>query len=273
MFRRFLLSLAVISLAAWCAISIACAGSSSKSNCTGGPYNVVGNWQLTVTQNGGAPVTTYGAIDSAGLSLFFDNSSLTGTGDTYQMPTITGSCSFSGNMTNYAQPGGPRSGQSTTYTAKGSVTSATAINGTYSGSTNSGTFSAATFSPLAGTLGAITGSKTGQVAGQLNNQSVLLPNLVFSPTGTGASMSFNSTSNTTCNVTGTFTQVGTANVFDVSITFTSTGGGGCALAGTFSGLGFQSNSDYFGFNANNPADTYLYANLLASSNTFVLEIY
>jgi hypothetical protein len=273
MFRRFLLSLAVISLVAWCAISIACGGSSSKSNCTGGPYDVVGNWQLTVTQNGGAPITTYGAIDSAGLSLFFDNSSLTGTGDTYQMPTITGSCSFSGNMTNYAQPGGPRSGQSTTYTAKGSVTSATAINGTYSGSTNSGTFSAATFSPLAGTLGAITGSKTGQVAGQLNNQSVLLPNLVFSPTGTGASMSFNSTSNTTCNVTGTFTQVGTANVFDVSITFTSTGGGGCALAGTFTGLGFQSNSDYFGFNANNPADTYLYANLLASSNTFVLEIY
>lgn len=273
MFRRFLLFLAAMSLAAWCALSIGCGSSSKKNTCTGGPYNVVGNWQLTVNQNGGASTTAYGAIDSAGLALFFDNSSLTGSGDTYQLPTITGTCSVSGKMTSYAQPGGPRNGQSTTYTAAGNVTSATALNGTYSASSASGTFSAATFSPLPGAVAAISGSKTGQVSGELNNQSVLLPNLLFSATGSGASMSFNSTSNSNCNVTGTFTQVGSANVFDVSMTFTSTGGIGCALSGTFSGIGFQSTSDYFNFNQSNPADTYLYADILASNNTFVMEIF
>jgi hypothetical protein len=272
MFRNFFLPLTVISLAAWCAVTIACGSSNKSTSCTGGPYNVVGDWQVSV-QSGSQSVTGYGAIDSAGLALFFDNSASTGnSGDTLELPTVTGSCAFSGNITDYEEPGGLSSGQSTTDSVQGNVTSATALNGTFTGSNGSGTFTAATFSPLTGSVSAVTGSKTGVVQGTVNSQSVLLP-LTFSATGTGDSMSFTSSISQNCNAAGTFTQVGTANVFDVSITFTSTGGIGCALPGTFTGIGFESNSDYFNINGNNPADTYLNADILASSNTFVMEIF
>lgn len=218
-------------------------------------------------------MTGYGAIDSTGLALFFDNSLSTGnTGDTVELPTITGTCSFSGNIVDYEEPGGPFSGQSVSDTAQGNVTSATALNGTFTGTSSSGTFSAAPFSPLTGSVSAVTGSKTGEVEGAVNDLPVLL-SLTFSASGTGASMSFTSNNNLICNVTGTFTQVGTSNVFDVSVTFTSTGSPGCALTGTFSGLGFESSSDYFFFNGNNTADTYLYADILDSTNTFVMEIF
>ena len=272
MSRKFCLSLFVISLAAWCALTIACGGGSSNktTTCTGGPYNVVGDWKIT-TQSGGGSVTGYGAIDSAGLALFFDNSLSTGnTGDTVELPTISGSCSFSGNIIDYEEPGGPFSGQSVSDTAQGNVTSATALNGTFSGTGSSGTFSAATFSPLTGTVGVVTGSKNGEVQGAINGQPILLP-LGFSASGTGDSMSFTG-SNQVCSATGTFTQVGTANVFDVSITFTTTGSTACALTGTFTGIGFESSTDYFGIHGN-ATDTYLYADILASGNTFVMEIF
>lgn len=274
MFRKFVFSVGAISLLAWCALTIACGNSSSKStSCTGGPYNAVGNWQIIVNQTNGGSVTGYGAIDSAGLALFFDNSVTSGTGDTLQMPTLTGACSFTGNITDFAEPGGPFSGQTITDAAQGNMTSATALTGTFSGNGSSGNFSAAVFSPLAGTAGVVIGSKTGAVQGALNGQPVLLP-LTFAASGNGNSMSFttgNSIQN--CTTTGTFTQVGTANVFDVSITFTSTTGtSGCALSGTFTGIGFESSSDYFGINGNS-IGTYLYADVLASANTFVMEIY
>jgi len=52
----------------------------------------------------------------------------------------------------------------------------------------------------------------------------------------------------------------------------STNGGRCAASGALSGIGFESDTDYFGFNGG-VAGTYLYADILASSNTFVLEIF
>jgi hypothetical protein len=56
--------------------------------------------------------------------------------------------------------------------------------------------------------------------------------------GDGQSMSFTTSGVATCSVAGTFTQVGTSNVFDVSMTFS----GACEFpTGTsFSGLGFES---------------------------------
>ena len=270
MCRKFVLTVSAISLVAWCALTMACGNSSNSktTGCTGGPYNVVGNWQVIVS-SGSNSVTGYGAIDSAGLALFFDNSVTNGSGDTLEMPTITGACSFSGNITNFAEPGGPFNGQSVIDAAKGNVTSATALTGTFTGNSASGTFSAASFSPLTGTVGVVTGSKTGEVQLALNGQPVLLP-LTFAASGTGDSMSFTTGSSIqNCTTTGTFTQVGTANVFDVSITFT---GSGCAITGTFKGIGFESSSDYFGINGNN-TDTYLYADILASTNTFVMEIF
>jgi len=269
MFRKFVFSLAIVSLAAWCAMTVACGSSGNKTtSCTGGPYNVVGDWEITVTSTG-SQVTGYGAIDSTGLALFFDNSPTTGTGDTLQMPTITGACSFSGNIVDYEEPGGPFTGQTVSDTATGNVTSATAISGSFNGTGNSGTFTASPFSPLTGSLAAVTGTKTGIAEGTLNNQSVLLPS-TFTASGTGASMSFTTgDTNLNCTTSGTFTQVGTANVFDVSITFTSTGAGGCPVTGTLNGIGFESSSDYFGLNGHG-ADTYLYADVQASTNTYVV---
>jgi hypothetical protein len=275
MSRKFWFSLSIVSLAAWCATIVACGGSSKTTGCTGGPYNVVGDWQITVSQTNGASVTGYGAIDSTGLALFFDNSISNGSGDTLEMPAITGGCSFSGNMTDFAEPGGPNSGQSLTDTVQGSVTSATAMTGTFTGSgsnSSKGSISAATISPLTGMVSVVVGSKTGEVQGALDGQPVLLP-LTFSASGTGDSMSFiTGTLSPNCTATGTFTQVGTANVFDVSITLSNSQNGTCALTGTFSGIGFESSSDYFGLNGNS-IDTYLYADILAASNTFVMEIF
>jgi len=52
----------------------------------------------------------------------------------------------------------------------------------------------------------------------------------------------------------------------------STNGGGCSASGAFAGIGFENDTDYFGFNGS-VAGTYLYADILAASNTFVLEIF
>jgi hypothetical protein len=269
-----LLSVTVLSLLAATIVSCGGSGPAKTTTCVGGPYNVVGDWQITATQTGGSSVSGYGAIDSAGLALFFDNSTPSGnSGDTLQLPTLSGACSFSGNITDYEEPGGPFSGQSATDAAQGNVNSDTSISGTFTGTgSSSGTLSASAFTPLAGTINAVTGSKTGAVQGAINGQPVLLP-ATFTASGGDAGMSFTTGNlNANCTTTGTFTQVGTANVFDVSITFTSTGGTGCSLAGTFTGIGFESSSDYFGTNGS-ATDTYLYADILASSNTFVVEFF
>lgn len=274
MSRTLVLLSAFVSLAMIAVLTISCGGSSNSNlqqGCTGGPYNVVGDWQITISDNGGGSATGYGAIDSSGLALFFDNSRPTAsTGDTVELPKITGACSFTGNLVAYSEPGGPASGSTITDSAQGNVTSATAINGTFTGSgTNpSGTFTLAPLTALTGSPSAISGSKTGIVQGTLNGQPVLL-SLTFSPTGTGASMSFTTAVVGNCGANGTFTQVNTANVFDVSITLSGTD---CGITGTFTGIGFESSSDYFTVNGNNP-DTYLYADILDSTNTFVMEFF
>jgi hypothetical protein len=81
-------------------------------------------------------------------------------------------------------------------------------------------------------------------------------------------MSFTTTNLAGCLANGTFTEVGTSNVFDVSLTLMPT----CPITGTFTGLGFESSTDYFGPNGGHP-DTYLYMNILDSTNSFVMEIY
>ncbi len=267
----FLFSFAALVLIA--ALTMSC-GSSSNSGikpCTGGPYNVVGDWQITVSTGSGA-VTGYGAIATAGLALFFDNSQPASAGDTLQLPTITGACSFSGSLTAYSEPGGPSTGTILTDSIQGNVTSAPAISGTLTGSPP-GTISAVPFSPLTGSVAARAGARTGSVQGALNGQPVLLP-LAFTPSGSNNSMSFTTNVITTnpnqgCIVSGTFTEVGTNNVFDVSITFAPTN---CAITGTFSGIGFESSSDYFGIAGSVPPP-YLYADILDSADTFVMEIY
>ena len=274
MLRKIIVLSWLASLALIAAITISCGNSSSSNStaCTGGPYDVVGNWQVNLTSSGGSD-TFYGAIDSAGLALAFDNNSAQlSTGDTLELPTLTGACSFSGTATAYAEPSGivqsPLS-----LTASGNVASAASITGSYSGPAT-GTFTAATFKPLTGSVTALSGTVTGEGEGAPNGMPVLYP-FTFTPTavGTNSNMSFTTSAalSPTCTVSGTFTQVTTANVFNVSITFAGTT---CALTGTFTGLGFESSTDYFGLTTTGTAvGPFLYADILASSNTFVMEFW
>jgi len=270
---KFLLTLSFVCLVLVAALTMSC-GSSGAKPCTGGPYNVVGDWRLTVTDTGGVPLTMYGAIDSAGLALFFDNS-LGDSGDTAELPVMTGTCAISGNVTAYAEPGGPISGTSSVEAAQGNVISDSAFTGTFTGAV-SGTFSAVSSTPITAVT-AVTGGKTGVIIqGPANGQPVLLP-LTFSGGGSGnlMIMNFTTTNLAGCEASGTFTEVGTSNelealnVFDVSITLQPT----CPVTGTFTGLGFESSTDYFGLNPGGNADTYLYADILDGTNSFVMEIY
>ena len=216
MLRKIIVLSWLASLALIAAITISCGNSSSSNStaCTGGPYDVVGNWQVNLTSSGGSD-TFYGAIDSAGLALAFDNNSAQlSTGDTLELPTLTGACSFSGTATAYAEPSGivqsPLS-----LTASGNVASAASITGSYSGPAT-GTFTAATFKPLTGSVTALSGTVTGEGEGAPNGMPVLYP-FTFTPTavGTNSNMSFTTSAalSPTCTVSGTFTQVTTANVF------------------------------------------------------------
>ena len=276
MLRKFAWFVTLASLAVIGTLALSCGSSSTPAKACTGTYNVVGDWQIAVTDtNSLTSLTEYGAIDASGLALFFDNTQPAGSGDSAELPTLSGSCSFSGNVNAYPEPGGPNAGPTITDAAQGNVTSNVAFAGTFTGTGNnpSGTFTGTPFSPLTGAVAALSGAKTGAVQGTINGQPVVLP-LIFTPSGTINSMSFttNAALDPNCSVSGTFTAVGTNNVFDVSMTFTSIGGAGCAITGTFTGLGFESSSDYFSLN-NKSAETYLYADVLASSNTFVMEIF
>jgi len=269
MLRSFVLLLAFVCLGLLAATIISCGGSGSGGkNCTGGPYNAAGNWEITVNSNGVGSVSGWGAIDPSGLAVFFD-----ATGDTVETPTITGACYFSGNMTAYAEPGSVPAGGTTVVTdpAQGNVNSSTAIKGTFTGQSPnpSGTFSLTSFSPLSGSATAFTGAMTG-VSKDL--AAAVLLEVTFAQSGSGSSMSFSSTNLSSCAVTGTFTQAGTSNVFDVAVNFTGSGPG-CPASGTVTGIGFESSTDYLSL-SNGASGPYLYADLVQlSSSAFVIEFH
>jgi len=262
--RKIAWFLPVACLVLIAAMTFSCGSSSITVNpsCTGGPYTVVGNWQMTVTPTGVNPATGYGAVDSAGLALFFDTSSSTGSGETLELPTLTGACYFSGNIISYPAPSStPTTATAITDSLQGNVASGK-ITGIFSG-VSAGTVSAVPFSPLSGAPTALSGARTGGIEGLTD-----ILSLTFSPT-TGSSMTFTGTDTSNCTISGTFTQVGTSNVFDVS--YTVAGASPC-VAATSTGIGFESNTDYFSLNNSAPG-TYLYADLLESTGAFVLEVF
>jgi hypothetical protein len=258
MLRKCLLLLSTVSLAALMCVSTISCGSSSSSTikpCTGGPFNVVGDWNGTFVSSGGT-TNVVGAIDTSGLALFFDP-----TGDVALLPSITGTCSFSGSDTLFSSVidgGGFVSG-----TAQGNVNSATAISGSETAGGN--TISLTAFSPLTGSATALSGTKTGETGGGGD-----FLNLTFTPT-TGSNMSFTGTDITAnCTLTGTLTQQATSNVFD--LTLNVSGAGVNCTAATLNGIAFESNTDYFGFNGSQQG-TYLYADILSSSGAAVVEVF
>ncbi|MBZ5681491.1 MAG: hypothetical protein LAO24_15430 [Acidobacteriia bacterium] len=250
MSRNSVLVLSFVFLTLLGAMTISCGGSYGSGGGNTGPYNVVGNWQATFSANVGATTVGYGAIDSSGLGAVFDTS-----GNIVQLPTITGAKSFSGNLTAYAVNGTFFTGGavSVTDTAQGNVSSATSITGAFTGSP-SGTFSAAPFSPLSGSVVAISGAMNGKITGFVDTLQ-----LTFSSNGSFTGADF-AGPGSTCNVNGTLTQEGTNNVFDVTY---NEGPGSCS-PNTQTGIAFESKTDYF--NVNGGADaTYLYMILLTST--------
>lgn len=263
MSRRLTLSAFLLFCAALCAIEVNCGGSSSQTvavGCTGGPYNVIGNWTLDVSGSGGASTSGPGVIDSSGLAVFFQTTTTPpAAGDTVAMPKITGTCSFSGSATAYGTP--VSGGGSATDSVTGSVKSATSITGTIS---NGNSFTLTPATPLSGPVTVPSGlNYYGQVQGAAS-----LEEFDVGFGGTTTSMSITANNNTGCVGSGTFSRAGADNVFDVSITFSGTT---CPPVG-IAGIGFESSVDYFGFSGNPQlTGTYLYA--VASSSATVLEFY
>ena len=235
-------------------MTMSCGGSSNSGTktCTGGPYNVVGDWLLTLNGSGGS-TSVLGSINSTGLAVFFQPGPPV---ITVTMPPITGACSLTGTGTAYVE-GGTAASQ----TVQGNVNSATSISGKITNNSGTDTFSMVPSAPLTGSVTALSGSGW---QGNLEGTAIgIFSPLTFTPTGTGQSMSV--AGGTGCSVSGTFNQE-TGNVFDVSLTLTGT----ICTVPSISGLGFESSSDYFNVNGG-AAGTYLYA--ISSSSAEVLEVY
>ncbi len=248
-------------------MTMSCGGSSSSGtgSCAGGPYNVVGDWMLTTSGSGGS-ASGPGLINNSGLAVFFQTSTTSpAPGDTVVLPSITGTCSFSGTGSAYGTPAS--GGGTASDTVQGKVSSATSISGTLS---NGNTFSLVPNSPLSGSVTALSGAGwLGEIEGATEP---VIWNITLTPTGSNNSMSFSGagllSSGATCDISGTFTQeagnVANLNIFDTSITF----GEGCPFSNV-SGIGFESSSDYFDMNGN-AAGTYLYG--ASSDSAVVIEI-
>jgi len=264
--RKLFLSFSFVILAFLCAVLTNCGSSSGSGGggTGGGPYDVVGNWQTNVNTSVGA-IPFVGVINSHGQALLFgdaipDMQDISYVGDTWEMPTITGASSFSGTTFLYAALGSqlPGGGTVEIVSMQGKVNSATSI----TGQNSNGSFTLKAFSPLTGSVTAFSGRTSGYFDANGFD-------LTFTPTGSGQSMSVTGSNTFGCDVSGTFAQDGSNNVFDVSMTITGTVD--CPITGSMTGLGFESNSDYFNINEWRPG-TYLYADMLGST-PFVFEIY
>ena len=265
--------ISLVCLALMCIATPNC-GSSSQSAASA-PYDVVGNWQSTVSTKSGS-VLYLGGINSQGTSLFFAPTVISlgavnpsaFVGDTWELPTITGASSFSGASTLYAASGTqlPSGGTSQALPSPGTVISDNSISLTNS----SGDFTLTSAAPLTGTVKALSGVVTGWLNDGMGG-GPFWPLAFTQASGSSQSMNFSTSGVASCDLAGTFTQVGTSNVFDVSMTFS----GACEFpTGTsFTGLGFESDVDYFSYNAGQ-AGMYLYADVvLTSGGAFVMEIY
>lgn len=250
-FRLLVVSAALISLTLLCAMMTSCGGSSGGGGNVG-PFNVVGNWQANFSANVGATASGHGAINSSGVAAFFD-----GSGNIVKLPTITGASSFSGNLTAYAVNPTlfPNGSPVVTDSAQGNVNSANSITGSFTGNgTASGTFSVTPDSPLSGSAVPITGVLNGKIIGFSDTlQLTFLSNGSF----TGGDFAG---PGSTCNVSGTLTQEGTNNVFDI----TYSGVSGACTQFTLTGIAFESKTDYFNVNGG-VAATYVYAIMLTST--------
>jgi hypothetical protein len=262
--RKFALLLSSACLILLGVLTIGC-GSSSKSSssaCTGGPYNVVGNWDIDIS-NDSPNLSEPGVINSSGLAVFENISvkynplqipSMQFIPNVIVMPSITGACSFSGNGTDYAFDG-----SSSSFSVTGKVSSDTSISGTMQ--TNG--YSVAPISPFNESVVILPSSMNGTIQGTAVDDLTL----AFSSSGGSSnSMTVSGSDSSGCTVSGTLNQEGSSNVFDVSIAIS---GSECPLT-SLNGLGFESDWDVFNMTGSTPG-VYMY--VISSSSDEVLEIY
>lgn len=276
MLNKFVQCICFASLVLLGVATISCGGSSASSArkipCTGGPYNVVGVWGLEVN---GSQGYLPGVINSAGLAIFFEDTlGDPKSGSEVVMPSITGACSFSENLTYYVTRAVLGGGEIYSDPVQGTVQSDPAIDGTISETGGSESFVAL---PLSGPI-APTALNSSMTAVDVSSPVACLTpgclqvQVVASGTGNSANMTLSGTDGSNCDVTGTFKQEGSnaanLNVFDVSFTFTGTS---CQVTGTITGLGFESTADYFGYTPFPPTGTFLY--VMSSNSADVFEIY
>ena len=256
-------------------MTISCGSSSSatKTTCMGGPYDVVGDWAINV--NGASPPLLVGVINTAGLGMFFEPNPTNlnpDAGSEVVIPTITGACCFSENLTFYVTRAVVGGGGVYSYPVQGNVRSGPAISGTISEPGGSESFvglpiASSPFAPTALTSSMTVVDASSPVACPYPGCAQV--QVVPSGTGNGADMTLSGTVGFNCNVSGAFTQeasnAANLNVFDVSLTFTGTS---CQVTGTITGLGFESPGDYFNFTDYPPAGTFLYAMSANSADVF-----
>jgi len=254
-------------------MTISCGSSSSatKPTCTGGPYDVVGVWAINVD---GSPYYLPGVINTTGLAIFFKDIG-DEAGSEVVMPSITGACSFSENLTLYSTPATVGSGGTYTYPVQGNVQSGPAISGTISEGTSSEFFAGLpialapfTPTPLTGSMSVV--DTDSPIA--CHQTYCVQVQVVPSGTGNSADMTLSGTDGFDCNLSGTFTQEGSnaanLNVFDVSLTLTGTT---CQVTGTIKGLGFESPADYLNFHPYPPTGNFLSA--MSANSADVFEFY
>jgi hypothetical protein len=118
-------------------------------------------------------------------------------------------------------------------------------------------------SPLIGSVVTLPANMNGEVEGWYAN----IWQINISPSGQNHSMTITGSAPGLCALSGTLTQEGNLNVFDVSITYT-----GSCPPGPIprTGVGFESNSDYFQLNGG-AAGTYFYFASTTYGN--VLELF
>jgi len=264
--NKFVPFICLASLVLIAAMTISCGSSSSatKPTCTGGPYDMVGDWGLLFDNS---PYESWaGVINTVGLGIFFKSNTTNLVpffGSELVIPNITGACSFSENLTYYVTRAWEGGGEVYSDPVQGTVQSGPAIRATITEGTYSDSFLGLPQSPFTPT--ALTSTMT------IFDESSPVGDLVTAqviPSGTGnsADMTLSGTDGLNCNVSGTFTQEGSnaanLNVFDVSLTFTGTG---CQVTGTIQGLGFESQYPYFFSNA---SGTFLYAMSADSADVF-----
>ena len=229
-------------------------GGSSSNNSAPTTADVQGTWSGTYSISGGSsnvPVTS--VIEQGGYGFFLDSQ-----GVLYVLPSLSGNSPVSGTVTAYAPVGYTfQNGQTQEQFSLTATVSSSAIGGTFTGNGETGSFSLTPYTPFPGTPSIIAGQWQGYYGGSGASAVDITVN---------ANGSFSGNDALGCSITGSFTQVGNANLFSVSVTST---GAGCA--GNLNGLAFESSTDYFNL-FGGAAGIYYYVGVSNSSAAFVAEL-